>query len=190
MPRKPNTRQTNIYWLIDMRPATLVKWPSGLPFYCGKTVSPIHVRLFGHFKDSLRYPKRRVSTALRELGNNVKILSVEIVPPNGDWVTRERHWITLLRNAFPNTANVSDGGQGMLGYVPTAETRRKTSVANKGKKRSEAVRLSNAKRQRGKSLSPAARLKLHLFHIGKPKSAEHKAKMRAGWATRRARLRA
>lgn len=195
MPRQKNTRPTNIYWLYDTRPETVAVFgPCGRPFYCGKTVHDVEVRLRGHKLTTKTHPRRPLSKRLVEIGkHNVQARIVEVVPIDVDWAARERHWIKELRLQFPGAVNAVDGGRGCAGWVPTERTRKRMRAAQTGK-RSSAETCS----------------KISAFHKGKPKSAEHVAKMResrlgkkrspetlakikatkAWWATLRAKLEA
>lgn len=130
MPRRPNARPTNIYWLIDMRSETIsTDWPNGKPFYCGKTVQSATKRLTGHRLTAVHFPTRRISQALIECGQYVRVHVVEVVPSTHDWAMRERSWISILRYVNPSCANVSNGGDGAVGMIHSDESRRKMSIA-------------------------------------------------------------
>jgi hypothetical protein len=47
----------------------------------------------------------------------------------------ERSWIALYRNRYPNLTNITDGGDGAPGHIKSAETRKRSSLALKGKSR-------------------------------------------------------
>lgn len=126
MPRRPSTRPTLIYWLVDMRPSVLATHPAGYPFYCGKTVDTVAQRLRGHRKDALKHPDRKLTSRLFACGEHIRIVTVEVVPIDGDWAERERSWIRVLRFSFPDNANSADGG---AGWVPSAEQRARMSHA-------------------------------------------------------------
>ena len=186
MPRNPNTRPTNIYWLYDTR--------TNLPFYCGKTVYDVEFRLKNHHRAAVKAPHRPISIRLTELGANVRVQTMEIVPLGEKWADRERFWISTLRLLYPaSCVNVSNGGDGPAGYIHTAETRAKLSVKNTGKKMHPrtlaALVAANTGRpktteelaaigaaHRGKIVTEITREKLRLAKIGKPQSEESKAK--------------
>lgn len=133
--RRKITTPTYIYWLVDVRPETLTRFPNGRPFYCGKTIREPSYRLACHVTISRRFPSRLISKRLHECGNDVRITVVEIVPFDTDWAARERRWIQILRHAFPGGANVTDGGAGSPGYVHTEEACRKIQRALLSKKK-------------------------------------------------------
>lgn len=74
--------------------------------------------------------------------------------------------------------NITDGGEGSLGYRHSEETRRKMSVKGKGKKIPEHVKLLVSSRFKGVPLTIEHKLKISLSLQGKPKSEEAKLKMR------------
>lgn len=126
MARRPNTRPTLIYWLIDS--------VSGEPFYCGKTVMTLERRLKCHFEEAKRVARRPVSTRLNLLGEgNVRITLMETVPLDGDWCQREQRWIELLRHSYPNAVNVCKGGSGAPGNIASEATRDRMRLAQIGR---------------------------------------------------------
>lgn len=160
MARIPNTRPTSIYWLLDVRPEVLVIWPSGLPFYCGKTVIDVQSRLKNHRYYAASRPRRRLSERLVICGDHVRIKVVEIVPHDADWAECERKWILTLRTLYPNCLNIADGGSGCPGNILSAESRAKISAAHMGK-----------------VVSPETRAKMIAARVGKPLSAKHRAQL-------------
>lgn len=70
--------------------------------------------------------------------------------------------------------NYTDGGQGHSGFIKSVETKKKHSLALKGKPKS-AEYLTKIK---GRKLSQSTRAKMSLAQKGKPKSAQHVQKMR------------
>jgi hypothetical protein len=120
---------------------------------------------------------------------------VSILIKDIDWETAlwwEVRWINALRNAGYNLANLTDGGDGTKGHVPSDEWRRKQSIARKGKKMSDEARknmsaarkgikfteehkfnLSNSAKKRGAPvLSEESKKKISLSKMGKPRSTE------------------
>jgi hypothetical protein len=47
------------------------------------------------------------------------------------WVERERWWISEMKRQGVRLTNLTDGGEGLTGFVPTEEQRRKMSEAQK-----------------------------------------------------------
>ncbi|MGJ5032418.1 NUMOD3 domain-containing DNA-binding protein [Bradyrhizobium sp. HKCCYLS2038] len=198
MPRRSNVLPTTIYWLIDIRPETVASgWPSGYPFYCGKTVNEPRKRLIAHFSSARKFPNKPVSQWLTACGESyVQVKIVEIVPTDGDWRARERFWIQSLRLLYPKTANVADGGSGTPGMVHSDEARAKISAAQKGRKLSAewCAKISRAHKGRlisseqrakisatlkGQEIPVETRTKISQALRGRARSAEHSAKIGA-----------
>lgn len=178
MPKVKNTRDTVIYWLLDTRPETMAAgWPLGEPFYCGKTVRSTAKRLVSHRSSAAHNPHGRVGARLLECGDFVRIETMEVVPPDQDWRERERHWIRLMRGSFPGAVNVSDGGDGPVGWVPNAEQRAKMSDAGRGRKHAPETRVKMSTSHSGKAKTLEARANMRAAQIGKKHSAETRAKM-------------
>lgn len=190
MPRRPNTRPTNIYWLFDVRPETLATYPLGRPFYCGKTVQEIRYRLTAHKTT----PKGGAKEMLLACGEYVRTELMEVVPVGGDWIARERGWIRTLRLVNPDCVNVADGGQGAPGNVRTEASKRLMSEKMKGRKFSPetiakmSARMRGNPIRKGKKLSPEQSAALSASRFGKkrgPQSVEHREKIGAAQRGRR-----
>lgn len=173
MARRRNDRPTVIYWLVDMRPEILSRWPEGLPFYCGKTVLGIKVRFNLHLSDARRI-NRPSALRLRECNGYVRIQIVETVAPDGDWIEAEKRWISALRSKFPESVNVTSGGQGAPGNIHTDATRAKISATKKGKPKSAEHRAKLSAALRGRKLSAEVCAKMSAGRMGKPLSPAHR----------------
>jgi hypothetical protein len=180
MPRRPNTRPTLIYWLVDVRPETLAaRGGVGFPFYCGKTVYSTGKRLADHCIQARRHPNRPVARWLKACEAYVIVHVVEVVPADQDWSARERRWIWVMRGAFPGTANVTAGGQGMPGYVWSPEQRQRSSRLQKGKRLTpehvEAIR--NARTGTSKVKGTWTKIAVGPDGMSKPEYAAMRAKL-------------
>jgi hypothetical protein len=177
MARIPNTRPTVIYWLIDVRPEILREAPSGIPFYCGKTILRPKDRFQKHTSDANKYPAKAISVRLNKCGNHIRVQIMETVSPSDDWAAREKFWIRMLRLASNDAVNITAGGQGVPGYIPSAETRAKRSVALKGRVFTAEHRANIGKASANRSAE--TRAKMSAWQVGKKLSAEHRAKVSA-----------
>lgn len=164
MPRRKNTKPTMIYWLFDARTNT--------PFYCGKTVMVPEKRLRDHRTAAVKRPHGRVSAYVIECGKAIRMQTIEIVSVEQNWRDRERHWIAVLRRINPNCTNVSDGGDGSPGWVPSAEWRANRSARLQGMKHSSETREKIGAAQRGKSKSLEMRARLSAANKGRKQPPE------------------
>ena len=96
----------------------------------------------------------------------------------------EMYYIEKLNTKAPNGYNLTDGGGGMHGYVPSEETRRKLSEANTGKQLTEETKRKLSEANTGKPLTEETKRKLSEANTGeknpnygKPLSEEHKKKI-------------
>jgi group I intron endonuclease len=70
---------------------------------------------------------------------------------------KEKYYIIYFDTRFPNGYNLTDGGEGNLGWIPTEETRKKMSAWQKGKRkppRSKEWCENISKAKKGKKLGP------------------------------------
>lgn len=171
MRRRKNTRLTFIYWLVDTR--------TGVPFYCGKTVLTPKHRLLTHRYDA-RKGTTRVNIKVRECGEHVRIDTVEVVPVGGDWGSREKHWIAVLREQHPaEYCNTVNGGAGCPGRIPTAEQREKMSAWQQGRKLTPEHREKIRAARTGTKWKPESIAKMRATKTGYVFSAEHRANISA-----------
>lgn len=194
MPRRKNLKPTTIYCLVDMRPETIAAgWKGGKPFYVGKTVATPHERFRDHRCRARRYPKRKLSKAIAGCGvANVRIYSIEVVPPDADWIAREVFWIEHVRAINPDCANVGRGGEGPAGMVHTPESRAKMSaihsnrsaewcnrisVGRSGIKASKEACRKMSETRKGRKLSAEHIAKVVAYHRGAKRSPESRARM-------------
>lgn len=110
----------------------LCEYPSWRPRYVGKTTQHLHQRHKAHIRDARRGGRRPVNYWMRkqlDTGAWLAIKLLEDVPPGGDWIARERHWIAALRGEQPDLLNICDGGEGFAGYRMTADHKAKIAAA-------------------------------------------------------------
>jgi len=104
-------------------------------FYIGKTVNPLYVRFSQHKHLALKKKENiYFYNAIRKYGiESFQIELIETLDNNDKLTLRERYWIKKLNPDY----NLSEGGEGNLGYRFTDEQRKYLSNAKKGKKLSE-----------------------------------------------------
>ena len=111
--------RTLIYALFD---------PSGDSprIYVGKTSRDLKWRLSGHMTASRSKDGRLVSnwiSSLSERGIKPSAALLETVPADGDWAEAEAFWIASLRSIGIPLANLTDGGEGNVGWKWNAKIR-------------------------------------------------------------------
>lgn len=74
--------------------------------------------------------------------------------------------------------NITDGGEGALGYKHTEETRKKMSLRNRGKRVPEHVKVMVSARFKDIPLTDEHKIKISIALKGKAKSEEAKLKMK------------
>ncbi|MDR3020929.1 MAG: hypothetical protein LBU66_08530 [Treponema sp.] len=171
--------------------------PTGL-VYIGQTIKSLAKRKAGHKCSALRQDRRGAfQVALLEYG--FKSFAWEQIDQAGDKVSldqKEKYWIAQYKANDPAFGyNNTEGGDG---FTPTTETRRKISIANKGKKRTSEQRqkMSEARKgTKGDKHTPETRLKLSEMKKGKPNgwkgkklTSEHRENLRKAWVIRRKKM--
>lgn len=179
MPRHPNHKTTNVYWLFDVRPETAAAaGPEGRPFYCGKSVHSVTERLSDHRYTATKFPRRKLSRILTECGEFVRVQIMEIVPVGEDWAARERYWISTLRLLYPGCVNVSNGGDGVPGMIMSDETRAKIRLARIGSKMPEGHGEKIARKTRGQKRTAETCARMSAARTGETRTQEQKDKIR------------
>ena len=133
---------------------------TGAVFYVGKGRG----RRAGSIHGRNQYWKRIVAKAG---GFAVRIIADGLDEEVAHLVEVER--IDQCRRIGMRLANITNGGDGASGCVPSQETRQKMRMAHIGK----------PSPMRGKKSSAETKAKLSAIHAGKPKSEKHKRKISA-----------
>lgn len=113
-----------IYALIDPRTNEVR--------YVGKSNNP-KKRYVRHIscKDNGKYKNRWIKQLIKI--NLLPILNIIEECDESKWSEREQCWIKYYRELGCRLTNLTDGGEGSIGYIPTEETRKKLSDSLKGK---------------------------------------------------------
>jgi group I intron endonuclease len=150
--------------------------------YVGQTINP-NSRFNQHIISSKKDTNIFLYNAINKYGNeNFSFDLVEIDIPIEDVNEREKDWISKLKTKKPYGYNLTDGGEGTLGYKHTNETKEKLSKMKKGvpnHPQTEETKRKISKANKGRKMSPESIEKAKKAKIGKKLSAEHKNKLRA-----------
>jgi len=143
--------------------------------YIGKTVKSLERRIVGHMSSKVGY----FPNALRKYGISCFDFTI-IETCESKEILREReiYWIEYFNSKWPSGYNLTDGGEGMSGHIPSKETRNKLSQALRGHKRSEEHQKNWAASRIGFVYSEKSREKMSESHKGIRQSDETRAKIR------------
>lgn len=166
--------------------------------YVGLTKRTIAVRWKQHKQTAARGGRWPISCWIRKHGaENISVTVLSYVRID-ELCDAERWWIAELRGLGYQLLNLTEGGEGNFGWVPTAETRVNMSAgasasmtaerravlaaARVGKLLSEETKEKISKAQRGHPAyekSAEGRARISATHKGKKHTAEHNAKISA-----------
>ena len=167
--------------------------------YVGQTRQPLRKRIYKHISAS-KSGRPGIDAAIAKYGWESFTVKVLKVCPVEMLNEREMYWIKKLNSKAPNGYNLTDGGDGCIGYKHTAESLAKISATskgrpswNKGNKMSDEqkAKISASEKGRpawnkGKKMSDEARARMSASKsgekhpmFGKHHSDETRAKMSA-----------
>lgn len=151
--------------------------------YIGKTTQPPTSRLSAHMQKS-RTRKAHVSHWIRSLNGQRPVLRILALVETGMAAETERKAIARFRASGCRLTNLTEGGEGSLGYRvfgrhPPLEVRAKMSASQKGKKHSPETLAKLSLSHLGHPVSAETRRKIGLGRRGKRHSVEAKARMSA-----------
>jgi len=148
---------TFIYGLVDPR--------DGRVRYIGKADDPER-RLTNHFSCQTPSHKRNWLLLLRRIGLPPRLIWLCRVPKT-QWREMEKFQIAFFRSRGMADLNVTDGGDGVVGYRHTIEARLKKSESMRGRKLTEEQKLRLRKSNLGRKHTQETRKKLSESHRGK-----------------------
>lgn len=144
--------------------------------YVGFTSQGSDRRWRKHVTDAQRGSKLPLHNAIRKYGPESFSRSLlERMTTEAGAKQAERLWIKELGTFGSAGYNLTLGGEGMLGHVPSAETRARVGAARRNL--SDELRAKFAETQRGKIPSLAARARMSEAQRGRKHSPETIAKM-------------
>lgn len=114
-------KTVRIYALLD--PGT------GAVRYVGKTTTTLRRRVSQHMSAARCKRRLRLHRWLNKIGCRPRVILLEEVAAGVDWQSRECRWIRRFLLHRCQLCNATAGGEGLCGYVPTAEHREKIAAS-------------------------------------------------------------
>jgi group I intron endonuclease len=138
--------------------------------YIGQTIRTSKVRFYYHARSN--YP---IGMAIRKYGMESFEISILDEASSQDSLNeKEVFWIKKLKSKSQRGYNSTDGGEGSSGFKASNKTRKKISIATRGKNNPRwGVKVSDETKRR-MSANPNIRSR---GHLDKPHTEEAKAKM-------------
>jgi hypothetical protein len=116
--------------------------------YVGKTVIKLSHRLHKHISCKANRPVANWCRKRVREGRRPQIVAIDVVP-NDAWVAAESEWIAHYRaRAGDRIMNLTDGGEGTLGWVPTETWYANRTRVLTGKRPSAETRAKMSEAQR------------------------------------------
>lgn len=137
--------------------------------YIGKTVN-LKARLYMHYRETSKTYKNNWLKSLN--GSKPEVFTLDECDES-NWVFWEQYWISQCKTWGFKLTNLTEGGEGMCGLKPSAESIAKMVAKNTGKKRSLETCLRIAESKMGIKFSESHIENLKLSHKGKaPKTTK------------------
>ena len=146
--------------------------------YVGKSILSIESRKSSHISQSSKDSRILFHRAIRKYGTEAFEWSIlkecDATFDDDDLSLFECYFIRKLKTKVPNGYNLTDGGEGQSGWVPTEEIRQKMRIAHTGLKASDRARANMRKAQAGKTVSEATKIKMRVSGKVKIFTEQHK----------------
>lgn len=138
--------------------------------YVGKTVQGLKRRLATHIDEAARFGNRWVQRWVNVLvnGGSKPVIKMLERVSNEEWVSAECKWIKAMWDYGCPLTNLTKGGDGVVGYIPTQETRDRISKANLGRVFSQETRKKISEALKGKKHTQEAKNKMSKAKKGRP----------------------
>lgn len=153
--------------------------------YIGITTETLNRRVQRHVNYARANRSYALSAAIRKHGE--KSFVAEILASAGTWDELKNLEIDAIRfykSLCPNGYNMTAGGDGSLGVVPSDEKKKKISEALKGRKLSDSHRKAVGDSQRGKVIPEDTRARMRVAHKARPPMSDEQRKIRSEHAKR------
>lgn len=151
--------------------------------YVGKTGQPVARRMAAHRTEAFGNTWRSNSIfhrAIRKYGFDAfSVIVLGTAETQQELSELEKHFIRVLKTRSPRGYNLTEGGEGLVGYKPTPETIARMSAAQRGKRLSPETIARRSAAIRGQKRSVETRARMSLASRGRKHTPEACAKMAA-----------
>lgn len=142
--------------------------------YIGQTLSTLEKRKLKHLGSVRRCTNYAFHQAIRKYGPESFEWRVLFVAERNMLGISETKSIIVYKTKMPYGYNMTNGGTGVNGYIPSEEAKRKNSESQKGekshcfgKRQSESTKRKNSEAHIGKKHTEAAKRKMSIVKTGK-----------------------
>jgi len=133
----------------------------------------------GRNSQNLGHKNNWIRSVLKQ-GGSIVSLVLESGLSWGESGQREIFRIAHYKSVGYDLTNMTDGGDGVIGFIHSVEARAKMSAANLGRVHSLEHRAKIRVAQLGNKRSPETRAKISAAGLGRVQSPEHRTKIGAG----------
>ena len=163
-----DTRRVKIY---------VLKHPDTLEIrYVGKTVRSLSRRLGNHVANAKgnKHNKHLANWILGLLSEGKRPLIEQLEEcDSAVWQEREQYWISH----FPNLINLTEGGDGCVGFLHDETTKEKLRLVNKGRRHTQEFKDTMSRRLKGVKLSPEHIAKIAASNRGRKATLETRKRL-------------
>lgn len=163
-----DTRRVKIY---------VLKHPDTLEIrYVGKTVRSLSRRLGNHIANAKgnKHNKHLANWILGLLFEGKRPLIEQLEEcDSAIWQEREQYWISH----FPNLINLTEGGDGCVGFLHDEATKEKLRLVNKGRRHTQEFKDAMSHRLKGVKLSPEHVAKIAASNRGRKATLETRKRL-------------
>ncbi len=164
---------------MDYYVYVLFRW-NGLPFYVGRGRGR---RITNHLWYAQSGRKTHCANIIREILRSGQKEFPKLKVAEGLSQAKARDyeiaWIAAIGREINGglLVNLTDGGDGQCGYIPSLEARAKNGAAHRGKKRSPQAKANIIAGLTGRTMLPQHKAKQAAARIGKSSTSETRAKV-------------
>lgn len=146
--------------------------------YVGKTVD-LTSRYNTHCNDKTNTYRGKWIRSLKMHGHKPVMIVLE-QSDSDNWIEAESFYIQYFKSIGCRLTNLTNGGEGLTGYVHSAETKHKISKAHKGKVLSTQTRLKMSAARTGTKRSEEYRQRVSERYKGRTYTTQALENMRVG----------